>query len=140
MIRRLLDQPVLRWGIALAWTGLILILMLTPSDRPVVEDTSATFGGTDYTDAVGHLVLFGTLAVLWWAALACHRPISTAFYLALSLSLLIGISTEIAQNWVPERGTSLLDLIANTSGIAAFALAYRTYPTFLKTLIAPTQH
>lgn len=137
-MKYVLDQPVLRWGIALAWTGLILILMLTPSDKPVVEDTSATFGGTDYTDAIGHVVLFGTLALLWWAALACHKPIPTAFYRALGLSLLLGISLEIAQNWVPERGTSLLDLFANASGIACFALVYHRYPRLLIKLIAPS--
>ena len=139
-MKHLLDQPVLRWGIAVAWTGLILMFMLTPSDKPVVEDTSATFGGTDVTDAIGHVILFGTLALFWWAALACHWSISNALYIALVISLCLGVFTEIAQNWIPERGTSLLDLVANACGVGCFALAYRSFANWLNPLISPTTH
>lgn len=130
-----INDPVLRWSIALIWTGLILLLMLTPSDQPVVEDTSATFGGTDFTDAVGHVVLFGALALFWWAALTYSREYSTAHNLGLGLALLLGIALEIAQHWIPERGTSLLDLGANIGGVFGLALIYRTFPTWLTTLI-----
>jgi hypothetical protein len=56
-MQRVVDSPVVRWAAALAWMGLILVLMLTPSDRAVVEETSSTFGGTDLTDAIGHVIV-----------------------------------------------------------------------------------
>ncbi len=136
-MRRFANSPVVRWAATLAWIGLILVLMLTPSDRAVVDNTSDAFGGTDLTDAIGHGILYGVLAILWWAALACYGEVHKTFWLAMALVAVLGVTLEIAQYWVPERGPSLLDFVANLVGIAGVMIGYQVWPHLLTALISP---
>lgn len=108
----------------MAWTILIGVLMLLPSDTQVVDRTSGTFGGTDLTDAVGHVVLFGILTALWYAALLA-RP--AALIRAAALALGLGIVLETAQSVVPGRGFSLLDFGANVLGPALSVATLRRW-------------
>jgi VanZ family protein len=124
-MQQIVDSPIVRWALALAWTGMIMVLMLTPSDKAVVEETSNSFGGTDLTDTVGHVILFGVLALLWWAALACRGDARAALWRGVGWAAALGVALEIAQHWVPERGVSVLDLVANVGGAVSIWIGLR---------------
>ena len=114
-------HPLLRVAAALGWTALACLLMLLPGEDTVAEDTSNFFGGTDSTDAFGHVLLFGTLTVLWYAALTCWLAPALALRVALLLGAAFGLLLELGQGFVPERGISLLDFTANALGVLAGA-------------------
>src|SRR5690606_35740104 len=67
---RMRRSTILRWAAAVGWTVLVVALTLLPGSSRVVHDTSAWFGGTELTDAIGHFLLFLVLAVAWQGALA----------------------------------------------------------------------
>lgn len=110
-------HPLLRVAAALGWTALACLLMLLPGKGTVAEDTSNFFGGTDSTDALGHVLLFGGLTVLWYAALSCWLAPAPALRVALVLGAAFGLLLEVGQGFVPERGISLLDFTANALGV-----------------------
>lgn len=120
-MKRVWRVPLLRWLAALAWTGLVLFFMVLPGSTPAIHNTSAFFGGTDLSDAIGHVILFGTLALLWHGALVLRMSPARSYRYALWLVLLLAISTEFAQQFVPRRGASLLDMAANLIGVALAA-------------------
>ena len=124
--RTLTRHALLRWALALGWTALVCLLMLLPGEDSVAEDTSGFFGGTDLTDAAGHVLLFGALAILWYAALTCSLAPSAAFWRALGLAAVLGVLLETGQSLVPDRGMSLLDFSANALGVCVAALALST--------------
>lgn len=122
------DRPVLRVGGALVWTLIVLALTLLPGDTAVVDNTSRAFGGTDVTDAVGHVVLAGVLTLLYYAvAVLCREP-RRALYIAAATALALTTGTEFAQLFVPHRGASLLDLSANWLGVCSLFLWLRFAP------------
>ncbi len=125
-VRALVSHPLPRWALALAWTALVCLLMLLPGEDSVAEDTSGFFGGTDLTDAAGHVLLFGGLTLFWYAALVCHGTPAEALRLALSLAGGLGVLLEAGQSLVPERGVSLLDFSANALGVCAAAYLLHT--------------
>jgi VanZ family protein len=119
-------HDLVRWSAALLWTALVCALMLLPGRGTVVEDTSRAAGGTDLTDAIGHVILFGILAGLWWGALAPRRGWSAALRIALGVALVLGLLAEAGQSLMPDRGVSLLDFLANELGavVAAGCVIY----------------
>ncbi|MEW6580307.1 MAG: hypothetical protein AB1435_14100 [Chloroflexota bacterium] len=123
---RVTRHLLLRWVAALAWTALVCLLMLLPGEDSLAEDTSGFFGGTDMTDAFGHVLLFGILTALWYAVLACHLAPAPALRRALVIGVACGLLLELGQGIVPERGLSLLDLTANALGALASFAALRT--------------
>ncbi len=125
-LRALVSHPLLRWALAVTWTILVCLLMLLPGEDSVAEDTSGFFGGTDLTDAAGHVLLFGGLTLFWYAALVCHRTPAEALHLALALAAGLGLLLEAGQSLVPERGVSLLDFSANAVGVCAAAYLLHT--------------
>lgn len=124
--RVLAHHPLPRWALALAWTVLVCLLMLLPGEDSVAEDTSGFFGGTDLTDAAGHVLLFGALTVFWYAALVCQVRPPVAFWGAVLMGAGLGLLLETGQSLVPERGLSLLDFSANALGVSGAVLALRT--------------
>ncbi len=107
---------VLSWSAVLIWIVIVLILMLSPGEDSIVEDSSGAFGGTDITDAIGHVILFTIWAFLLNNALLPHFPVLRAFQLTLILIFTSGTVLEFAQYFVPHRGVALLDLSANWLG------------------------
>lgn len=114
-----------RWGIALAWTALTVFLMLSPGEQSAAEDLSRFFGGTDLTDALGHVILFGVLTMLWRWALAGSHPHRRAMWMAVVIGLTVGIATELAQFFIPHRGVALIDLVANGIGVLSLPAILR---------------
>lgn len=113
------------WVVAIGWTLVLGYLLLWPSDGTTVEDVSGTFGGSDLTDAAGHVVLFLVESAVLHNLLRHYLAPRRALYAALGGALLLGLALEAAQHWIPARGFALLDLGANWSGAAIFAFVYR---------------
>lgn len=66
-------HPVLRWTLTLAWTAITASLMLSPSgDGTTVSWVSKLFGGTQTTDAIGHVIINAILAFLWCWTLSLY--------------------------------------------------------------------
>ena len=111
-LSRYLQSPTVRWALTLAWTALAMKLMLSPSgDGTAVSWVSQLFGGTETTDAVGHIIINVILAWLWcWTISLYATPLKTT-----RIVLIGGITwcfgAELSQFFVPERGASLLDLM-----------------------------
>jgi VanZ family protein len=113
----------IRWPITLLWTAFTVFLALAPSDdTSFVTRLSQASGGTEITDAVGHVMLFGLLTVLWYLPLARRYNHRRVLLWSIVLALTIGIVTELTQSFVPDRGTSVLDLAANSVGVALAAI------------------
>lgn len=108
-------RPAVRWTVALAWTGLVVALMLGPSSA--VHPLSALFGGTEITDAIGHVALYGVLTVFWWWARIERWPPRRALRFAVVVAVCLGVVTETVQSLLPDRGVSLLDFGANWLGV-----------------------
>lgn len=115
-MRRIAHSPALGWLAVLAWLALVGFLMLAPGEGSLVEDTSRAFGGTELTDALGHVVLFGVLAALLAHALSFHLPPERSLWRAAAVTITLGTALELAQLLAIERGASLLDLAANWIG------------------------
>ncbi len=105
----------LRWLLVAGWTVLTVALMLMPaSEGSVAKNLSLFAGGSEVTDAIGHVILYGVLTGLWYWALRVHTIHAWAG--ALAVALTVGIGTELLQVFIPDRGASVLDLAANTIG------------------------
>lgn len=116
----------LRWLAATGWTVLVVVLMLMPGQDSAADDLSRFFGGTDITDAAGHVFLFGVLVLLWLLALATALPRTRALQWAVAIGLAVGLVSELLQVFIPHRGVTLLDLSANALG-AAVALGVQRW-------------
>lgn len=121
MMERMVHSAVLAWLAAAAWLALAGFLMLAPGEGTPVEDISRAFGGTDLTDALGHVVLFGVLIALLAHALSFHVAPGRALALAAGSAFVLGAALELAQLAAVERGATLLDLAANWLGVLAVA-------------------
>ena len=109
----------LRWLLTAGWTALTLYLMLSPGGKStIIERLSGLAGGTDLAEASGHLVLFGILAVLWYASLTELVSVRWAMFLASLVALLLGVGTELGQSVTEGRGASLFDLVTDGVGIS----------------------
>lgn len=105
---------------------LVVVLMLMPGQDSAADDLSRFFGGTDITDAAGHVFLFGVLVLLWLLALATALPRTRALQWAVAIGLAVGLVSELLQVFIPHRGVTLLDLSANALG-AAVALGVQRW-------------
>jgi VanZ family protein len=107
---------LLSWLAALCGTVFTLIMMLKPGTSRVVDVPHKLLGGTDFTDAVGHVVLFCGLVFVWWT-LAGHFSRRRALLLAALIVFGLGTFTEFAQSIVPDRGFAWYDLASNWIGV-----------------------
>jgi hypothetical protein len=128
-MKRYLDRPLVAWLMTLLWVGLVLYLLLMPGTNMVVSDTSDLFGGTNLTDALGHVVLFVVLAGLVYRVLAFYLSRPKALYATIGVILILGTCVELAQYLVPERGVAVLDLSANWLGVLIFVSYKRRLAT-----------
>jgi len=115
-MRHFTHHPAIAWICVGLWLALVVFLMLSPGKASLVEDLSGAFGGSDLTDALGHVILFGVLAALLAHALSFHLPGRRAVTVAAVGVLALGSVLEPAQLLVYKRGASLLDLGANWTG------------------------
>ncbi len=114
---------ILRWLGTAAWTALTVLLMTLPAgEDSMIDELSGLFGGSDLTDAIGHVILFGVLTALWRGTLALHGPPARALRLAVIIAVLLGTATEASRVLVAERGAAPWDLLANWLGAGLAAL------------------
>src|SRR5258705_12924099 len=118
-------RSIMRWLTLILWILLIAFLMLSPGKHSTADDVSNFFGGTEFSDWCGHVILFGPLALLTYRVTSLYRPLPTSLILTLILVMLYGALTEILQQFVPDRGASLIDMLGNWCGALAFALILR---------------
>jgi VanZ family protein len=90
-------------------------LLLWPSKGSSVENVSSFFGGTDFTDALGHVALMGIETALLYGLFRYYAPRHASRY-ALGSAMLLGLILEVAQRWIPDRGSTWYDLAANWMG------------------------
>lgn len=114
-----LGRPAVQIGLALLWLGVIAFLMLSPKGEgtPVTE-LSVLIGDSDFTDAVGHAGLFGSLALVFAWVLARLLPARRALWIGGAVALALGLGLETAQGLI-GRGNTLLDYSANVIGVGA---------------------
>jgi hypothetical protein len=128
------QSAIVRWTLTLAWTALTAALMLMPGNEGgTVAETSALFGGTEITDAIGHVIINAILALLWYWTISLYASPAKTTRLILIGGIVWCFVAELSQFFVPERGTSLLDLAANVLGVLIGLVAYRL-------LLAPYDH
>ena len=103
--------PVSGWLPVVAWATLIFVLSAQPDLRFVPD------AGLDFVvRKLGHMGVFGILALLSWRALAgttaWRRPWAWAF----ALAVLYAASDEFHQGFVAGRHLSVLDVAIDTTG------------------------
>ena len=125
-LSRCLQSFLFRWTLTLTWTAIAALLMLSPSgDGTTVSWVSKLFGGTEITDAVGHVIINTILAFLWCWTLSLYASFAKTTRLILLGGIVWCFVGELSQFFVPERGTSLLDLAANVLGVLIGLIGYR---------------
>ena len=112
------------WPLFVLWTLLLCYLMLSPS-KGTVRSISLFFGGTEWTDAMGHVVLIFIETALAYNLLRHYVSLHRALRYACWGTLVLGLSLETAQIWIPSRGASLLDASAALLGVGLFAVVSR---------------
>ena len=105
---------MMRWA-ALAgvvfYAGLIVALS-SQSTLPLPESVLPI-------DKAAHLIEYGGLSsLLYWAHLAEGSTRRAAWWSAVILASLYGVSDEVHQYFVPGRSSEVLDWVADTSGAA----------------------
>ncbi len=125
ILRRLPGAPWTAWLLAALWLALIVALLWTPGDEDLIDRTHRAAGGTELTDALGHVALFGVLVVLLAAARAQHTTTEHAVRWAVRVAAALGLVIEVGQIGVPERGFALYDLAANWTGPVLLWVAWR---------------
>jgi len=106
-----LRSPLFGWLPVLAWAALIFVLSATPNLRFVSDP------GLDFVvRKLGHMGVFGILALLFWRALAgtatWRRPWAWAF----ALTVLYAASDELHQEFVAGRHPSATDVAIDATG------------------------
>jgi hypothetical protein len=97
-------------------TIVICVLLISPGTSWWVEKPSAMLGGTDETDAGGHVVLFTLLAMGWTWALGHYWVRPRVITVVVAGGVTLAAITELAQLFIPERGSSLIDFGADVLG------------------------
>lgn len=121
-----IQSPTVRWILTLAWTAITVSLMLSPSgDGTTVSWVSKLFGGTEVTDAVGHIIINAILALLWCWTISLYTTTVKMTRIVLFGGIIWCFGAELSQFFVPGRGASLLDLVANIVGVLIGLMIYR---------------
>lgn len=115
------------WMLWLGWTLLLCFLMLSPSDG-TVHTVSSWFGGTEITDAIGHVILVSVDCVLFYGVLVRYLSAKNSLIVAGIVTLVFAIMLELAQTFIPSRGASLIDIIAAFVGVGCGLLISTRMP------------
>ncbi|HML23804.1 MAG TPA: VanZ family protein [Aggregatilinea sp.] len=122
------QHPLIRWALTLTWTATAASLMLSPSgEGTTVTWVSKLFGGTETTDAVGHVIINSILGFLWAWTMSLYTSSANTTRIVLVGGLIWGFTAEGTQYFVPGRGTSLLDLAANILGVSVGVSLFRLF-------------
>jgi len=101
-------------GGALILTLVAVLFTTLPGNYEIVLASSRVLGGTEFTDAIGHVALFAVLTLVWYRAARMFVVVGV---------VILGLTTELAQQLIPERGSNIADFAANGLGVSlAWAL------------------
>ncbi len=116
--------PALLWAWlpVVAWAALIFAFSAQPDLRVVPNDASLDF----VVRKLGHLGVFGILALLLWRALANTAATRRPWAWAFGLTVLYAVTDEVHQGFVPGRYTSLADIGIDAAGALSFLLLVRS--------------
>ncbi len=105
-----------RWSVAawlpvVAWAGLIFAFSAQPNLRFFPDE------GLDFVvRKLGHMAIFGVLALFLWRSLATTTSLRRTWAWALALAVLYAFSDELHQAFVPGRNASLRDVGIDATG------------------------
>ena len=119
-MQKLRLKLMISWLLWASWTILLCFLFLSPSEGTAVRDISLFFGGSELTDAIGHVVLIFIETVLLYNILRHYLINDTAVRYAVLATLVFGLCAEFSQHWIPSRGASLIDVCAAFLGVGLF--------------------
>jgi VanZ family protein len=112
----MLRHDSLRPFYALAWTALVLLLLLQSSSQPILGPPAPPGDPPLEREIllfIGHLVAFSVMTWLWFRALRLNLPPRRALIGAVLIALTLGTLTELAQATLPDRSASCFDLATN---------------------------
>ena len=99
------------WAPVVVWAGLIFALSATPNL------TFAPDAGVDFVvRKLGHMAVFGILALLLWRALATTTNWRRPWAWGLALAILYAATDELHQAFVETRNPSLVDVGIDAAG------------------------
>jgi len=102
------------------WLVLLLLLGLTLT--PQLPNTALSI---QHIDKLFHLIAFAGFSFIFCMAFA-----GISFKWAILLSTLLGIGIEVAQHYIPNRGFSLWDMLADFLGILLGCFLIRQLRTY----------
>ena len=108
---RLNKPSVAAWLPALAWAGLIFAFS-AQADLTLVPDQGLDF----VVRKLGHMAIFGVLALLFWRALAATTTLRRPWAWALAVTTVYAITDELHQAFVAGRNASLRDVGIDAAG------------------------
>jgi len=106
----------LAWFLCFSWLGLLGILLLS-SGTGIISQISGLFGGSEVTDAIGHVVMMTVNFLLIYGVFSRYTAAKQAQTIATVLVIVLGLGLELGQLWIPFRGVSLIDILAVFIGV-----------------------
>lgn len=97
------------WAPPLIYVPLIFVLSIRPMPYAIAGNM----------DKLIHVVVYSLVGLLFTRTLVSGMHIEkkrTAIAIALFFSILLGALIEVAQNFIPYRDASFLDMVANGAG------------------------
>lgn len=107
-------RPLLTWTLVFVYASLIFILSSMPHP-PQIEGDDFTI---KWVTTVGHILEYSILGFLLLAGFRSgdDRMRERAILLAIAIATLYGVTDEIHQSFVPNRDSSILDVLADGIG------------------------
>lgn len=105
-------RAVLAWVPVVAWAGLIFVASAQPN-LVFLPDAGLDF----VVRKLGHMAVFGTLALLTWRALAATTRLRRPWAWAIAVAILYAITDELHQGTVTLRSASGVDVAIDAAGV-----------------------
>ena len=106
--------------IIIFWTIILIGLLLAP----IRESQIPTFGDFKHWDKVAHFTLFAITGFVSVFGTSFFSQFRSRILFGIVFSLLLAVSTELAQSVVPLRNMSLYDLLADVVGLGTALSLY----------------
>jgi len=126
-------------ALLIVYVGFLFATSLVPMDRPI-EGFEFVISIKPTVQNLLHIPVYTLLAILWLQVFQPYEiSVSKKLVLAIVLSSLIGIMTELIQTTVPGRYPSLFDTTLNVLGsglgIVLYYKLHRTSDSFIRRLV-----
>ena len=126
-------------ALLIVYVGFLFATSLVPMDRPI-EGFEFVISIKPTVQNLLHIPVYTLLAILWLQVFQPYEiSVSKKLVLAIVLSSLIGIMTELIQTTVPGRYPSLFDTTLNVLGsglgIVLYFRLYHTSDSFIRRLV-----